>query len=123
MANSKRDSSDTTSLSSELNAEQALGLIGLGLMQKMSKEGINEWSWTEAEDGGKADLSSLRQRLEITSLAIETGAPLSTAEITQLLGARPGAAKTQRGGLTAKRISRNVWKLSRSEQNSSHWRN
>mgnify|MGYP001231269927 CR=1 FL=1 len=123
MASSKRDSSGSTSISSELNAEQALGLIGLGLMRKISKDGLNEWSWSEAEDGGKADLSSLRQRLELTALAIETGAPLTTAEVTQLLGARPGCQKTERGGLIAKRISRNVWKLSRSDQGTAHWRN
>ncbi len=123
MPDSKRDSSETTSLSSELNVEQALGMIGLGLMQKISKDGLTEWCWSESEDGGKADLTFLRQKLELTALAIETGAPLSTAEVTQLLGARPGSAKTQRGGLIAKRISRNVWKLLRSDQDSSHWRN
>ncbi|WP_320674348.1 hypothetical protein [Prochlorococcus sp. MIT 1341] len=123
MAHSKGNSSGSTSLSSELNAEQALGLIGLGLMQKISKNDLNQWSWSEAEEVGKADLSVLRQRLELTALAIDTGAPLSTAEVSQLLGAKPGSSKTQRGGLIAKRISRNVWKLLRSEQDSSHWRN
>ena len=78
-----------------------------------------------AEDGGgKADLIALRQRLELTALAIETGSPLSTAEVSQLLGARPGAEKTQRGGLIARRITRNVWKLSKANGNdSSYWRN
>ena len=112
-----------STLSNELKAEQALGLIGLGLMQKMSKEGVANWNWSESEDGGKADLLSLRQRLELTALAIDTGAPLSTAEVTHLLGARPGAAKTERGGLMARRISRNVWKISRCDQGNSHWRN
>jgi hypothetical protein len=32
------------------------------------------------------------------------------------LGARPGAAVVERGGLVARRCGRNVWKLSRSEQ-------
>ncbi len=114
---------DESTLSSELKAEQALGLIGLGLMQKISREGVSGWSWTEAEDGGKADLLSLRQRLELTALAIETGAPLSTAEVTHLLGARPGSAETVRGGLIAKRVSRNVWRVSRSEKENSYWRN
>jgi hypothetical protein len=65
------------------------------------------------EPGETADLSALRQRLELTDLAIRTGAPLTTAEVSALLGARPGAAEVERGGLVARRVSRNVWKLSR----------
>ena len=57
------------------------------------------------------------------TLAIETGAPLSTSEVTQLLGSRPGSPKTERGGLIARRISRNVWKLNKAEKDNSHWRN
>ena len=49
-------------------------------------------------------------------LALDTGAPLSTAEVTLLLGARPGAPVVQRGGLRARRLSRNVWKLSRAAE-------
>lgn len=100
--------------------EQALALIGLGLMQKMAATGQElPWVWNEAEDGGQADLVALRQRLELTQLALQTGAPLSTAEVAQLLGARPGAAVVERGGLKARRLSRNVWKLSRSSEESS----
>ena len=123
MATQKEKTPPTASLSGELKAEQALGLIGLGLMQKMSQEGTPGWTWPTEEHEENADLNSLRQRLELTALAIQTGAPLSTAEVARLLGARPGAAKAQRGGLTAKRISRNVWKLSKSEQDDSYWRN
>ncbi len=94
--------------------EQALALIGLGLMRKMAADGqALPWVWNEAEDGGQADLAALRQRLELTQLALQTGSPLSTAEVSQLLGARPGAAVVERGGLRARRISRNVWKLSK----------
>ena len=71
----------------------------------------------------KFDLHSLRQRLELIALAIDTGAPLSTSEVGYLLGARPGSGKAERGGLLAKRISRNVWKLSRIEKDSAYWRN
>ena len=74
------------------------------------------WIWNEAEDGGQVDLAALRQRLELTQLALQTGAPLSTAEVAQLLGARPGAAVIERGGLVARRVSRNVWKLSRAAE-------
>jgi len=55
----------------------------------------------------------LRQRLELTALAVESGAPLTTAEVTYLLGARPGTETVERGGLRARRVSRNVWRLSR----------
>jgi len=95
--------------------EQALGLIGLGLMRRMTRGGEDlPWIWSEEEEGGSADMVALRQRLELTQLALHTGAPLSTAEVTQLMGARPGGGVVQRGGLTARRLSRNVWKLSRS---------
>jgi hypothetical protein len=99
-----------------IQAEQALALIGFGLFQRLrqSSDGPH-WSWSEADDGGSADLTSLRQRLELTRLAIQTGAPLSTAEVTALLGARPGSALVERGGLRARRLSRNVWKLSQTD--------
>lgn len=96
-----------------IKPEQALACIGLGLMQKMAGGGDMPWVWNEAEDGGQADAAALRQRLELVQLALDTGAPLSTAEITHLLGARPGAPDVQRGGLRARRLGRNVWKLSR----------
>ncbi len=96
--------------------EQALALIGLGLMRRMGSVGADGFGdWKESgEADHPVDLAGLRQRLEITDLAIRTGAPLSTAEVTQLMGARPGAALVERGGLTARRLGRNVWKLSRS---------
>jgi hypothetical protein len=96
----------------DLNAEQALALVGMGLMQKMAASGELPWMWNEAEDGGHCDVAALRQRLELTQLALQTGAPLSTAEVTYLMGARPGSAEVERGGLRARRVSRNVWKLS-----------
>ncbi|MEX1316125.1 MAG: hypothetical protein AB1Z22_03225 [Synechococcaceae cyanobacterium] len=99
-----------------IKPEQALALIGLGLFQRLRGSGDSPaWVWSDAEDGGSADLVSLRQRLELTHLALQTGAPLSTAEVTALLGARPGSAVVERGGLRARRLSRNVWKLSQAE--------
>jgi hypothetical protein len=96
-----------------IKPEQALALIGFGLFHKLrSSGGSPGWLWSEAEDGGSADLGSLRQRLELTHLALQTGAPLTTAEVTALLGARPGGPVVERGGLRARRLSRNVWKLS-----------
>ena len=117
MSTSQRKNTETEAVPTELKAEQALGLIGLGLMQKMSNQDGSSWNWSRAEGSEKADLSALRQRLELIALAIQTGAPLSTSEVAHLLGARPGSSKTERGGLLAKRISRNVWKLSRSNEN------
>ena len=96
--------------------DQALALIGLGLMGRLGTENQNPWIWNGEEDGGSADLTALRQRLELVDLALRTSAPLSTAEVTQLLGARPGAAVVERGGLVARRLGRNVWKLSRSQE-------
>jgi hypothetical protein len=96
----------------DLNAEQTLALVGMGLMQKMAASGELPWIWNENEDGGNCDVAGLRQRLELTQLALQTGAPLSTAEVTYLMGARPGSAEVERGGLRARRVSRNVWKLS-----------
>ena len=106
---------------SEINPEQALGLVSLGLMQKLSDRGIKDLNWLNEDE--KCDLYELRQRLELTSLAIETGAPLSTTEVSKLLGVRPGSSKVERGGLIAKRTSRNVWRLIKSNQENSHWRN
>jgi len=93
--------------------EQALALVGMGLLQKMAANGELPWVWNESEDAGACDPGVLRTRLELTDLALKTGAPLSTAEVTYLMGARPGAAVVERGGLKARRVSRNVWKLSR----------
>ena len=105
----------------EINTEQALGLVSLGLMQKLSDKGIADLNWLKEDE--KCDSYELRQRLELTSLAIETGAPLSTSEVSKLLGVRPGSSKIERGGLVAKKLSRNVWRLTKSSQESSHWRN
>jgi hypothetical protein len=98
--------------------EQALAFIGLGLMRRMAGGEESGWIWNEEEDGGNVDLAALRQRLEITQLALQTGAPLSTAELTELLGTRPGSHVVSRGGLTARRVSRNVWILSRTSGDS-----
>ena len=100
--------------------EHALAFIGLGLMNGLA-EAPSERSWIWDSDGeasGSVDGQALRQRLEALQLALQTGAPLSTAEVAHLLGARPGAAEVQRGGVTARRLGRNLWKLSRSGDSS-----
>lgn len=98
-----------------LKAEQALALIGMGLMRKLTAEGESfPWLWNgEDESPTSIELPSLRQRLELVDLALRTMAPLTTAEVTHLMGARPGSPVVERGGLVARRQSRNVWILSR----------
>ena len=113
MPASQRKTIDSDAIPGDLNPEQALGLVGLGMMQKISRDGTSRLRLVE-DNEGKFDLHGLRQRLELIALAIETGAPLSTSEVTYLLGARPGSSKTTRGGLTAQKVSRNVWKLDQS---------
>ena len=121
MSVSQPKGSQNNNSNGEINPEQALGLVSLGLMQKLSDKGITDLNWLKEDE--RCDFHELRQRLALTSLAIETGAPLSTSEVSKLLGVRPGASKIERGGLIAKKFSRNVWKLSKSGQESSHWRN
>jgi len=97
--------------------EQALAFIGMGLMRRLARgDGDPAWLLDLEEESTPADLVALRRRLELTRLAIETGAPLSTAEVTHLLGARPGGEVVERGGLTARRLRRNVWRLDRREE-------
>ena len=121
MTVSQSSESENNKSNAEINPEQALGLVSLGLMQKLSDKGIADLNWLKEDE--KCDSYELRQRLELTSLAIETGAPLSTSEVSKLLGVRPGSSKVERGGLIAKKLSRNVWRLHKSSQENSHWRN
>jgi hypothetical protein len=53
----------------------------------------------------------LLARLDAIARAQQTGAPLSTAEVAWLLGARPGGEVVARGRITARRHARNVWTL------------
>ena len=103
-------------------ATKALETVALSLLSDHLSHCVAEAARAggdEAEDGGQADLAALRQRLELTQLAVQTGAPLSTSEVSQLLGARPSSETVERGGLKARRLSRNVWKLSLAEDASS----
>ena len=100
----------------DLNADQALGMVSFGLMQRLAQDGQVDLPWLEGSGNADSErLRQLRQRLELTSLAIETGAPLTTAEVSMLLGARPGTERVERGGLVARRVSRNVWRLSKAD--------
>ena len=121
MASSKQSPVQSSELATELNAEQAIGLVSYGLMQRLANEGQVDLPWMDSAGNEAADaLRQLRQRLELTALAIDTGAPLTTNEVSLLLGARPGAETVERGGLKARRVSRNVWKLSRLDDSDSN---
>jgi hypothetical protein len=54
---------------------------------------------------------TLRDRLAALRDAIDLGAPLTTAEVALLLGARPGGAVVVRGRLRAVREGRNLWTI------------
>ena len=120
MASSKQSPVQSSELATELNAEQAIGLVSYGLMQRLANEGQVDLPWMDSAGNEAADaLRQLRQRLDLTALAIDTGAPLTTNEVSLLLGARPGSETVERGGLKARRVSRNVWKLSRLDDSDS----
>ena len=122
MANSQKKAPDSSTAENELSPDQTLGLVSLSLMQKLSQKDPS-FSWLVDDRSDKASLKNLRDRLELTELAIRTGAPLSTSEISLLLGAKPGKSKIERGGLLATKISRNIWKLSKLNNENSYWRN
>ena len=106
----------------ELSSEKTLGLVSLSLMQKLSQKDPT-FSWLTGEDSESKNLNNLRNRLELTELAIKTGAPLSTSEVSVLMGAKPGKSKVERGGLLATKIARNVWKISKLNDENNYWRN
>ena len=108
--------------SDELSSEKTLGLVSLSLMQKLSQKDPT-FSWLIDENSESKNLNNLRNRLELTELAIKTGAPLSTTEISILMGAKPGKSKVERGGLLATKISRNVWKITKLNDENNYWRN
>ncbi len=106
----------------ELSSEKTLGLVSLSLMQKLSQKDPT-FSWLIDENSESKNLNNLRNRLELTELAIKTGAPLSTTEVSILMGAKPGKSKVERGGLLATKISRNVWKITKLNDENNYWRN
>ena len=122
MGNSQKKGPDSPANKNELTPDQTLGLVSLSLMQKLSQKDPS-FSWLEDDKSERINLKNLRDRLELTELALNTGAPLSTSEVTTLIGAKPGKSKIERGGLLATKISRNVWKLSKTSQGTAYYRN
>ena len=122
MASSQNKSIPSLIGAEELNTDKTLGLVSLSLMQKLSQKDPS-FSWLIDENSDRKNLNNLRYRLELTELAIKTGAPLSTSEVSILMGAKPGKSKVERGGLLATKISRNVWKISKLNDENNYWRN
>jgi hypothetical protein len=63
------------------------------------------------ESADTADTRQLLRRLEAAQKAMALGFPLSTAEVSWILGVRPGSQTTTRAGVKARRTARNVWRL------------
>ena len=122
MGTSQKKEPNVSGTDKELTHDQTLGLVSLRLMQKLSQKDPS-FSWLEEDKIEKVNLKNLRDRLELTQLAINTGAPLTTSEVTTLIGAKPGKSKLERAGLLATKIARNLWKLSKISQGNSFYRN
>ena len=121
MGTSQKKEPNVSGTEKELTPDQTLGLVSLSL-QKLSQKDPS-FSWLEEDKIEKVNLKNLRDRLELTQLAINTGAPLTTSEVTALIGAKPGKSKLERAGLLATKIARNVWKISKTSQGNSFYRN
>ena len=106
----------------ELSPDQTLGLVSLTLMQKLSQKDPS-FSWLIDDNKDLRNMKNLRNRLELIDLAIKTGAPISTAEVSFLMGAKPGKSRVERGGLIAIKLSRNVWKIAKNSSENNYWRN
>ena len=106
----------------DLSPDQTLGLVSLSLMQKLSQKDPS-LSWLIEENKDLKNLKNLRDRLELVDLAIKTGAPISTAEVSFLMGAKPGKSRVERAGLLAIKVSRNVWKIVKNNSENNYWRN
>ena len=106
----------------EFNPDQTLGLVSLTLMQKLSQKDPS-FSWLIDDNKDLRNMKNFRNRLELIDLAIKTGAPISTAEVSFLMGAKPGKSRVERGGLTAIKVSRNVWRIAKNSSENNYWRN
>ena len=106
----------------ELSPDQTLGLVSLTLMQKLSQKDPS-FSWLIDDNKELRNMKNFRNRLELINLAIKTGAPISTAEVSFLMGAKPGKSRVERGGLIAIKVSRNVWRIAKNSSENNYWRN
>ena len=91
-----------------LVASPGMGQDGPGQHPETSQDGPGQHLETSRDGSGPATLLA---RLQAAQLAISTRVPLTSADVAWLIGAKPGAAITQRGGVIARRHARNVWTL------------
>ena len=122
MASTHKNQIKSNPNNEDLSPDQTLGLVSLSLMQKLSQKDPS-LSWLIEENKDLKNLKNLRDRLELIDLAIKTGAPISTAEVSFLMGAKPGKSKVERAGLLAIKVSRNVWKIVKNSNENNYWRN
>ena len=122
MTSSHKNQINSSSENKELNPDQTLGLVSLTLMQKLSQRDPS-LSWLIDDNKDLKNIKNLRNRLELIDLAIKTGAPISTTEVSFLLGAKPGKSRVERGGLVAIKVSRNVWRITKNSNENNYWRN
>jgi hypothetical protein len=76
-----------------------------------SSEQDRAGSSTAADLDPESMARALVVRLQAAEAAMATGLPLTTAEISWLIGARPGSAVVHRGHVLAVRHGRNQWTL------------
>ena len=122
MTSPHKNSIKASSENRELSPDQTLGLVSLTLMQKLSQKDPS-FSWLIDDNKDLQNMKNFRNRLELIDLAIKTGAPISTAEVSFLMGAKPGKSRVERGGLIAIKVSRNVWKIAKNSSENNYWRN
>ena len=122
MTSSHKNQLNSSSENKELSPDQTLGLVSLTLMQKLSQRDPS-FSWLIDDNKELKNMKNLRNRLELIDLAIKTGAPISTSEVSFLMGAKPGKSRVERGGLVATKVSRNVWRIAKNSNENNYWRN
>ena len=69
MGTSQKKEPNVSGTEKELTPDQTLGLVSLSLMQKLSQKDPS-FSWLEEDKMEKVNLKNLRDRLELTQLAI-----------------------------------------------------
>lgn len=83
----------------------------LAPMESDGTHGSNPMESIGEPESAADALLLLRRRLAALRDAVDLGAPLSTAEVALLLGAKPGGPEVVRGRLRAVRQRRNVWTI------------
>lgn len=114
-------------LSKGAKPSEALAVIGRGPM--VAPPQVPGWmppaGWepmaaesesADSEDDAYDTLELLGKRLRALRDAVELGAPLTTREVRLLLGANPGAEQVTRAGVSARRLARNLWQLSKASE-------